>query len=528
MTDAPIRDPRDQQLGLLAAKNERLADALVAARDQIVELKRQIDELAKPPGTYAVFVGARPDGTVDIMSAGRKMHVGTSPSLEVASLRPGQEVKLNEAMTVVEAGGFERIGELVTVKELLPEGRVLVVGRADEERVARVAGSVTDQVRVGDAVTIDTRSGFVFERIPKSDVEELVLEEVPDIHYADIGGLGPQIDQIRDAVELPFAHPDLYREHGLRPPKGVLLYGPPGCGKTVIAKAGASSVAQMVGERSAAESGDQAAGESVQSYFLNIKGPELLNKYVGETERHIRLIFARAREKASEGMPVVVFFDEMESLFRTRGTGLSSDVETTIVPQLLSEIDGVERLDNVIVIGASNREDMIDPAILRPGRLDVKIRIERPDAEGAKEIFGKYLTTDLPIHPDDLAEHHGDATEAIDAMVRAVVERIYSEDDENRFLEVTYASGDKEVLYFKDFLTTGQRGLRVDHLLSACVDEFKENEDLPNTTNPDDWARISGKKGERIVFIRTIVEKKGKAAAAARTIATVTNTGQYL
>ncbi len=538
----PSGPSRDAQLALLAAKNERLAEALRAARDQIVELKKQIDELAKPPGTYATFLAAHEDGSVDISSSGRKMHVSASPSLDVNGLEPGQEVKLNEAMTVVSAGGFERTGELVTVKEVLDEDRVLVVGRADEERVVRLAGSVRGvNLRVGDSLTVDVRSGFVFEIVPKSEVEELVLEEVPDIAYEDIGGLGPQIEAIRDAVELPFSHPDLFREHGLRPPKGVLLYGPPGCGKTLIAKAVASSLAKMVADK---RGGDPNA----KSYFLNVKGPELLNKYVGETERHIRLIFARAREKASQGMPVVVFFDEMESLFRTRGTGLSSDVETTIVPQLLAEIDGVERLENVIVIGASNREDMIDPAILRPGRLDVKIKIERPDAEGAKEIFGKYLTPDLPIHADDLAEHGGHHAEAVEAMVRSVVERMYAEDEDNQFLEVTYASGDKEVLYFKDFtsgamiqnvvdrakksaikdlLRTGRRGIRVEHLLSACVDEFKENEDLPNTTNPDDWARISGKKGERIVFIRTIVQKKGENGTP-RTIDTVTNTGQYL
>jgi proteasome-associated ATPase len=526
----------------VSAQNERLANTLREARDQIVALKEEVDRLAQPPAGFGVFLQGNEDGTCDIFTGGRKLRVNVSPSVEIDDLRRGQEVMLNEALNVVEAMEFERAGDIVTLKEILEDGeRALVIGHTDEERVVRLAEPLLDiNIRPGDALLLEPRSGYVYEVVPKSEVEELVLEEVPDIDYDKIGGLGDQIELIRDAVELPYLHPDLFKEHELRPPKGILLYGPPGCGKTLIAKAVANSLAKKV-----AEVTGQPAGKS---YFLNIKGPELLNKYVGETERHIRLVFQRAREKAGEGTPVIVFFDEMESLFRTRGSGVSSDVENTIVPQLLAEIDGVEGLENVIVIGASNREDMIDPAILRPGRLDVKIKIERPDAEAAKDIFAKYLTPSLPLHADDLAEHTGSKEAAAHAMIQSVVERMYTESEENRFLEVTYANGDKEVLYFKDFnsgamiqnivdrakkmaikafLDQGQKGLRVSHLLQACVDEFKENEDLPNTTNPDDWARISGKKGERIVFIRTLVTGK-QGADTGRSIDTVANTGQYL
>ncbi len=529
-------------LASVTAQNERLATTLRDAREQIVTLKQELDHLAQPPAGFGVFLAANSDGTVDVFTGGRKLRVSASPTVDVAELRPGQEVMLNEAMNVVAAMAFERVGEVVMFKELLQDGeRALVIGHTDEERVVRLAEPLRDvPLRAGDSLLLEPRAAYVYERVPKSEVEELVLEEVPDIDYAAIGGLGPQIEQIRDAVELPYLHPDLFREHHLRPPKGVLLYGPPGCGKTLIAKAVANSLAKKVAEHAGRPEG--------KSYFLNIKGPELLNKYVGETERHIRLVFQRAREKASEGTPVIVFFDEMDSLFRTRGSGVSSDVENTIVPQLLSEIDGVEGLENVIVIGASNREDMIDPAILRPGRLDVKIKIERPDAEAARDIFTKYVTADLPLHPEDLAEHGGSTEATVAAMVQRAVERMYAEREDNRFLEVTYANGDKEVLYFKDFnsgamiqnivdrakkmaikefLDTGQKGLRVAHLLAACLDEFKENEDLPNTTNPDDWARISGKKGERIVYIRTLISGK-QGTEAGRSIDTIANTGQYL
>jgi proteasome-associated ATPase len=529
------------QLAQAVSQNEKLSATLREAREHIAALREEVEKLTMPPSAYGTYLGTNDDGTVDIFTAGRKMRVALHPEIELSDLRRGQEVVLNESLNVVLARSADMSGEVVTFKELLEDGtRALVVGRADEERVCELAEELFDErLRAGDHLLMEGRSGLLLEKLPRPEVEELVLEEVPDVSYDDVGGLDDQIEMIKDAVELPYLYGDLFREHELQPPKGILLYGPPGCGKTLIAKAVANSLAKRVAEKT--------GNTQAKSYFLNIKGPELLNKYVGETERQIRLIFQRAREKSEEGNPVIVFFDEMDSLFRTRGSGISSDIESTIVPQLLAEIDGVELLKNVIVIGASNREDLIDPAILRPGRLDVKIKIERPDMESAKQIFGQYLTTKLPIADTELKHAGGDPDDAVKRMIDTGVESMFSIDDENKFLEVTYQNGDKETLFFKDFASGAmienivrrakklsikrtiageERGISTDDLLESIKQEFREHEDLPNTTNPDDWAKISGKKGERIVYVRTIVNE-GDSDKGGRQIERVT-TGQYL
>ncbi len=541
----------EASLTSVTSQNERLASTLREARDQIVALKEEVDRLAQPPSGFGIFLSAQEDNTADVFTGGRKMRVNVSPNVDLEELRPGQEVVLNEALNIVIAQGYETVGEVVMLKELLADGeRALVISHADEERIVRLASPLLDQVlRGGDSLLLEPRSGYVYERIPKAEVEELILEEVPDIAYTDIGGLtrADRADPRRDRAALPARGPVQASTSSARRRACCSTARPAAARRSSPRRWRTPWPSRCRPRRRPTRTAASKPAEG-KSFFLNIKGPELLNKYVGETERHIRLVFQRAREKASEGMPVIVFFDEMDSIFRTRGSGVSSDVENTIVPQLLSEIDGVEGLENVIVIGASNREDMIDPAILRPGRLDVKIKIERPDAEAAKDIFSKYVLPELPLHPDDLAEHGGSVKATVDAMIQRTVERMYSESEENRFLEVTYANGDKEVLYFKDFnsgamienivarakqmaikqfLENGQKGIRVAHLLAACVDEFSENEDLPNTTNPDDWARISGKKGERIVYIRTLVSGK-QGTEAGRSIDTVANTGQYL
>jgi len=514
------------------SRNERLSGTLREAKEQIESLRDDIERLTATPNTYGVVLLRNDDDTFDVISTGRKFRVTAGPELDSAEIVAGSEVILNEAMVIIGVRSPDTVGDIGTIRELLDDGiRVVVTARADEDAVCTLSDNLRGtRLRVGDRVRIDARSALVLEVLGRPDVDELLLEVVPDVTYDDIGGLDRQIAEIADAVELPFLHADLFAEHRLPAPKGILLYGPPGCGKTLIAKAVANSLAKKVAAAIGEDKG--------RSYFVNIKGPELLNKYVGETERQIRLVFERAREKSDEGWPVIVFFDEMDSMFRTRGTGVSSDMESTVVPQLLAEIDGVEGLENVIVIGATNREDLIDPAILRPGRLDVKIRIDRPDAVAAKQVFLRYLNEEIPLRDG----------ESIDQMVDAAVAEMYRTDEANRFLEVTYANGDKEVLYFKDFasgamienivrrakkaaikrvIAGGTRGVAMVDLIAAVRSEFVEHEDLPNTTNPDDWAKVSGRKGERIVFIRTLVDRAAGIAGGGRAIER-TQTGQYL
>jgi proteasome-associated ATPase len=529
-----VRDRHEQA----ERQNEKLVAMLQEAKQQIELLKEEVDKLCAPPNTYGVFTRANKDGTAEILSEGRPMRVNVHPNLDPFVLEEGQLVVLNEAFNVIEPAGYTQRGEITAVVDFVSEHRVVVLGHTDDERVVTLAEPLRrEKIKVGDHLLVDPRTQYAFEKMPKSAVEEVVLEEVPDVSYEQIGGLGEQIEILRDSVELPYLYAEVFAEHQLKPPKGILLYGPPGCGKTLIAKAVANALSKRIEEKT---------GKATPAYFLNVKGPELLNKYVGETEHKIREVFKKAREKAREDVPVVIFFDEMDSLFRMRGSGISSDMEATVVAQFLSEIDGVEALENVIVVGASNRQDLIDPAVLRPGRLDLKVKVNRPDANAAREIFSKYLTGDLPLHGSVLERYEGDKTKACTAIIDDVIENMYSTGDENKFLEVTYAKGEREIFYFKDFssgamienivarakrkavkrqIDTDERGIRAEDLIDSVREEFKENEDLPNTTNPDDWARISGRKGERIINVRTLMTGISRKEES---IEEVAGQGQYL
>jgi proteasome-associated ATPase len=518
-------------------QNERLVSALHEAKQQIELLKEEVEKLCAPPNNYGIFNRPNKDGTAEIVVDGRAMRVNVHPNVDPFQFEEGQFVVLNEAFNIVEGSGYMARGEIATVVDFIADNRAIVLGHTDDERVITLAEPLRhEKLKVGDHILFDARTNYGFEKLPKSSVEEVVLEEIPDVTYENIGGLGEQIEVLRDSVELPYIYPDVFAEHQLSPPKGILLYGPPGCGKTLIAKAVANSLAKSI---------EQRTGKETTPYFLNVKGPELLNKYVGETEHKLREVFKKAREKASEDVPVVIFFDEMDSLFRMRGSGISSDMEATVVAQFLSEIDGVESLKNVIVIGASNRQDLIDPAVLRPGRLDLKIKVNRPDAEAAREIFSKYLTPDLPYHESAKEKYGSDSQKVVDAMIETTIQHMYETTEENKFLEVTYAKGEREIFYFKDFASGAmieniiarskkkavkrfiehrERGIKLNDIIESVNDEFKENEDLPNTTNPDDWARISGRKGERIINVRTLMTGISRKERSIENV----SSGQYL
>ena len=504
-------------------RNRKLTTTLQEAREKLELLKEKVKQLSAPPNNYGIFLGANDDNTIDVDISGKKWRVNLDPAIKADQIQIGQEVIVNSGLNVVAIKPPEKHGDVVKIKEVLESDRAVVSLRTDEEQVVRISAALKDEIlKTGDSVLLNHTSGMLLEKLPKRELDDLLLEEVPDISYADIGGLDTQIEAIRDAIEMPYLYPDEYREFDLTPPKGVLLYGPPGCGKTLIARAVANNLAESIRQKT--------GRNDVRGYFINIKGPELLNKYVGETERKIREVFQKARDKSKEGYPVVIFFDEMDSLFRSRGMGISSDMESTLVPQFLAEIDGVENLRDVIVIGASNRQDLLDPAVLRPGRLDIKIKIDRPNIDGAKDIFAIYLTSDLPFAQEEVDKFNGDTAGILEHFISAAVDEMYATTDDNKFIEVTYTRGERETLFFKDFVSGAmirnivsrakktaikrlidsegkEKGISLGDLKTAIREEYRENEDLPNTTNPDDWAKISGRKGEKIVNIRALINE---------------------
>lgn len=504
-------------------RNRKLTSTLQEAKEKLELLKEKVKQLSEPPNNYGIFLTANEDNTADIDIGGKKWRVNLDPTIKVEELYSGQEVIVNSSLNVVAIKTPEKHGDVVKIKEVLESDRAIVSLRTDEEQVVRMSAALKDEpLKTGDSVLLNHSSGMLLEKLPQRELNDLLLEEVPDIGYTDIGGLDTQIEAIRDAIEMPYLYPDEYKEFDLTPPKGVLLYGPPGCGKTLIARAVANSLAERIRQ--------QSNRDDIRGYFINIKGPELLNKYVGETERKIREVFEKAREKSREGFPVVIFFDEMDSLFRSRGMGISSDMESTLVPQFLAEIDGVDNLRDVIVIGASNRQDLLDPAVLRPGRLDIKIKIDRPNMDGAKDIFRIYLTPELPFANVELEKFDGDLHKVSANLIDQAVDEMYATTEDNRFIEVTYTRGERETLFFKDFVSGAmiknivsrakktaikrlissegkEKGLSLEDLKSAIREEYRENEDLPNTTNPDDWAKISGRKGEKIVNIRALINE---------------------
>ncbi len=504
-------------------RNRKLTGTLQEAREKLEQLREKVKQLSAPPNNYGIFLGTNDDNTIDVDIGGKKWRVNLDPAIKADQIDVGQEVIVNSGLNVVAVKPPEKHGDVVKIKEILESGRAVVSLRTDEEQVVRVSSALKEEtLKTGDSVLLNHSSGMLLEKLPKRELDDLLLEEVPDISYADIGGLDTQIEAIRDAIEMPYLYPDEYKEFNLTPPKGVLLYGPPGCGKTLIARAVANCLAERIRQKS--------GRDDIRGYFINIKGPELLNKYVGETERKIREVFQKARDKSKEGYPVVIFFDEMDSLFRSRGMGISSDMESTLVPQFLAEIDGVENLRDVIVIGASNRQDLLDPAVLRPGRLDIKIKIDRPNKDGSKDIFAIYLTPDLPFADTVTETFDGNTDKIVEHLISEAVDEMYATRDDNRFIEVTYTRGERETLFFKDFVSGAmirnivsrakkmaikrlissegkEKGITLNDLKTAIREEYRENEDLPNTTNPDDWAKISGRKGEKIVNIRALINE---------------------
>src|SRR5467141_3568043 len=518
ISSLPSGDPVRRDLLELRPQISDQQETIVEARRMIEKLEEVIKKVTSPANRIGTFLGATSRDTAHIVVGGADYYCNVDPRIPLAKLKNGTRVLVNEAYVIVGDLGFETAGPVTKITEVLSDDRLRVGSEHGLQSIVlqRSADLASSTLKSGDEVRVDSNYRMALEMLSSTKSHEHYLDVVPELPWEKVGGQEGALQAIKDAIELPLLHPDLFKKFQHATPKGFLLYGPPGCGKTLIGKATAFNLTKQLGAKS---------GTEMREYFMHVKGPEILNMWVGESERMVREIFATAREKRGEDFMPFLFIDEAESILGTRRASRHSNILSTLVPMFCSEMDGIDSLNDVVIILASNRADLIDPAILRPGRIDRKIKVNRPNREGAREVYRIYLTPDLP-YDGALGKEAENIGAAVDKLIERFVDWQFTRREENKFLEVTLRSGRKEVLYRSDLIsgaiiasiverakaiaikraiaTQQPEGIRETDLQLAFNAEYVENDIFPSSDVTEDWLKLIDYEPENVVKIAPV------------------------